>query len=89
MQKNSGIISSGLLILMIICVLPVSAQSAPPEPEITYGNKGTRELGLGGSIQFPMVIKNPRKTLPKRWGPPRLCCSPTLSSFLPMAFTST
>ena len=71
-----------ILVLIIVAANPLFAQSAPPEPELTYGDRGTRELGLGGSIQFPMAITDPPEDYPEEMGSTSITLQPFFKLFL-------
>lgn len=73
---------SVLILTMIITAIPLAAQSAPPEADIDYADKGTRELGLGGSIQFPMTINDPPEDSPSEMGATSIMLQPYFKLFL-------
>jgi hypothetical protein len=60
----------------------ISAQSAPPEMNFTYGQKGTRELGVAGSIQLPMTVNNPPEGFPGEMGGTTAALQPFFKFFL-------
>lgn len=60
----------------------VSAQSAPPEMEFSYGQKGTKELGIAGSIQLPMTVNDPPEGFPGEMGGTTATLQPFFKLFL-------
>lgn len=82
MHQSTCIGRATFLLFTVIAALPVVAQSAPPEPDLTYGEQGTRELGLAGSIQFPMSINNPPEDYPDEMGATSIMLQPFFKLFL-------
>ena len=74
--------------LLLLIMLPLCAfgQSAPQEPLITYGNTGTKELGLGGSIQFPMSLIDPPEDAPDEMGAMSIMLQPYFKFFFAKGF---
>jgi len=46
-----------MAVFLLFFVFQIHAQIAPQEGETPYGNEGTREIGLNGSIRLPTVYK--------------------------------
>ena len=77
--------AKNILVLVIFLVfLGTSAsfaQVSSPEGENSYGSQGTRELGLSGSISFPIVITDGPTGSPDEIGPTTTTLQPFFKYF--------
>jgi len=70
-----------VLLLAFILLLPAYAQEAAPEEENSYGTQGTMELGLNGSVSFPILFVDAPSEFPDEAGPTNVTLQPFFKYF--------